>query len=71
MRLIDADVLIKNRSKNDPVRIAAESSPTVYDIDSVSDVMRTLLSPFLTEKQECMLQAIDNIIKNGMCKEEQ
>ena len=35
MRLIDADELIKDRVENDPVRIAAECAPTVFDKEKV------------------------------------
>lgn len=35
MRLIDADELIKDRGKNDPVMIAAKCAPTAYDVDKV------------------------------------
>lgn len=35
MRLTDADELIKDRVENDPVRIAAECAPTVFDKEKV------------------------------------
>lgn len=35
MRLIDADKLIKNRSENDPIRIAAISAPTAFNVDNI------------------------------------
>lgn len=35
MRLIDADKLIKNRSENDPIRIAAMSAPTAFNVNNI------------------------------------
>ncbi|HIZ80699.1 MAG TPA: hypothetical protein H9722_01220 [Candidatus Mediterraneibacter pullistercoris] len=35
MRLIDADELIKDRVENDPVRIAVQCAPTVFDKEKV------------------------------------
>lgn len=35
MRLIDADELMKDRVKNDPVVIAVKNASTAYDVDKV------------------------------------
>ena len=40
MRLIDADELIKDRVESDPVRIAAECAPTVFDKEKVIEGLR-------------------------------
>lgn len=42
MRLIDADEFIKDKVENDPVRIAAEVSPTAYDVDKVVERLKEI-----------------------------
>lgn len=67
MRLVDADELIKGRVENDPVRIAVENSPTAYNTEKVAEILKGLISPFLKDKEKCLLDGVENIVKDGMC----
>lgn len=40
MRLIDADELIKDRTENDHIRIAAECAPTAFDKEKVIEELK-------------------------------
>lgn len=62
MRLIDADLLIKDRVENDPVVIAAKCAPTAYDLDNVVE----RLEDYLFEKYCVEGDAeIERIVKGG------
>lgn len=67
MRLIDADMLITGLPENDPLRLVIEKTPTAYDKEQVFVAIKILISPFLDEVGQKIIDAIEKIINNGLC----
>lgn len=53
MRLIDADELMKDRTENDPVRIAAMCAPTAYDVNKVVEKINIDINSACLRYKEC------------------
>ena len=61
MRLIDADELIKDRVENDPVRIAAECAPTVFDKEKVKQELEISSKLYSLNDRDCEYAIPQNI----------